>query len=423
MGYWRNEMITLRKLKAYFVFGFRLAMMFWVIAGCGAMATSPTLSPTPELIIPTATMAEPTTYPTLTPKVTATANKTRTPQATIEPSPTPEATATASNTVLVTTPAFVLPEGLEVIGIENSVKLEEVGRLGRRGATNGVGALAFSPDGKTVLSGNSDGSVRIWQVSTGVLLNTVKVGSHPINSLAFSPDGSIVAIGANGGTIRLWHISDENQLHRLHEDAGFDRGVAFSPDGDILAGGFEGGSVRLWNVADGTVVDLLEHDSIFVLGFGFSPGGSILAVAWIDGIFAWDISNESFLWTQNENTGTVDCLAFSPDGQTLATGGWEGTVRLWNAADGKLLRTWYGSYLANWFNNVTFSPSGSILAALSEDGTIYLWEVSDDISQSDEPLLVLEGNVRGGYSLAFSPDGELLALGAGDGTIWLWGVK
>jgi Tol biopolymer transport system component len=153
-----------------------------------------------------------------------------------------------------------------------------------------VSQVAFSPDGSLVASGSRDKTVRLWRVSDGSLLRTLKGHTDNVFSVAFSPDGKRLASGSRDKTVRLWQVSDGSLLRTLEHTADV-HSVAFSPDGESLASGSDDKTVRLWRVSDG-----------------------------------------SLLRTLKGHTDNVISVAFSPDGKRLASGSADSTVRLWGVA-------------------------------------------------------------------------------------------
>ncbi len=147
----------------------------------------------------------------------------------------------------------------------------------------------------------------------------------------------------------------------------------------------------------------------------YAPDGKRLAVATILGIWIYDTQTGKALDLLIGHADSVLGVSFSPDGNTLASGGLDGTIRLWDANTGEPRRTLEGH--RSWIDSVSFSPDSNTLASGSEDRTIRLWDVD-----TGEPLRTLEGHTDAVFSVSFSPDGHTLASGSFDRTIRLWDV-
>ena len=163
------------------------------------------------------------------------------------------------------------------------------------------------------------------------------------------------------------------------------------------------------------VVQLARWGKGTVNEVAYSPDGQLLAVASSIGIYLYDagtLQEVRFIATD----AWVLSVAFSPDGQMLASGSDDNIGRLWGGSDGALLRALEGH--TGWVSSVAFSPDGQMLASGSDDNTVRLWRVSDGAL-----LRTLQGHTSGVSSVAFSPDGATLASGSDDGTVGLWGVK
>ena len=184
--------------------------------------------------------------------------------------------------------------------------------------SNWAYTVAFSPHGKTLASGNYDGTIRLWNAATGQQIRPPLNGhAGEVNSIAFSHDGKTLASGDSNGTIQLWNVATGQQIRPpLNGHAGVVNSVAFSPDGTTLASGSDN-AVQLWNVATG---HLTENYSVA------------------------------------SNNGPVNSVAFSPHGQTLASGNQNGTILLWNAATGQLTENFSVASNNGPVNSVAFSP-------------------------------------------------------------------
>ncbi|MCC3575428.1 MAG: NACHT domain-containing protein [Microcoleus sp. PH2017_40_RAT_O_B] len=277
-----------------------------------------------------------------------------------------------------------------------------------------VFAVAFSPDGKLLAIGGTDGVVRCWDVASRKELLTCKGHSSLVRSVAFSPNGEILASGSNDRTVKLWDYRTGECLQTCQGHSDLVISVAFSPDGQILASGSNDKTIKLWDCHSGQSLQTWQYHNDWVLSVAFSPDGQTLASGSSDKtIKLWDCYTGECFQTWQGHNDWVNSVAFSPDGQTLASGSSDRTVKLWDCYTGECFQTWQGHN--DWVNSVAFSPDGQTLASGSDDRTIKLWDC-----HSGECLQTWQSHSDFVRSVAFSPDGQILAGGSGDRTVKLW---
>lgn len=202
--------------------------------------------------------------------------------------------------------------------------------------------VAFSPDGETAATGNSDGTVRLWDIKTGGELTALEMpGTDWITSLAYDPSGKLLAASqwTDKGTVYILDIEAKTLVHTIVLNnflGNIKDPFQFSPDGKIMAAAIKEEYkhlVRLWT-ADGAMqlVDLSIPDDY--RDMDFSPDGELLAVASMKAVTIWDASTHTLLYTldqefNDDDTDTVAELAFTPDGRHLAVARKDGTLEMW----------------------------------------------------------------------------------------------
>jgi WD40 repeat protein len=281
-------------------------------------------------------------------------------------------------------------------------------------------SVALSPDGKSVAcSGGTPsdtGFIKVYDATSGGELFSITGHKGPVRSVTYSPDGQRLASGSDDGTAKLWDARSGKLLRTI---AGRDSSitaisaVAFSPDGRRLAGAFpEDATVRIWDTTTGRQLFELQGHTANVTRLAFSPDGQRLATASEDHkVKVWQADTGQQLITLAGHVAGVAGVAFSPDGGRLVSAGYDNMVRVWDSASGLLCFTLAGHVAG--VMDVAFSPDGQRLATASLDGTIKFWS-----AKSGHASLALgaAGTIRG---LVFSPDGRHLARGRGEDVVVL----
>ena len=294
------------------------------------------------------------------------------------------------------------------------------------GHTSDVDSVTFNPDGQFVASGHEDGSIRFWDGLTGLHLRTFKGSNHYASCLVFSLDGKTLA-WASGLDIRLQDAQTGEEKMRLTGHEWGMHSMALSPDGNILASGSEDSTIRLWDMHTGEHKRTLNGHTDRVYSVAFSTDRKTLASGSDDNtIRLWDVDTGETQRILTAHAGEVEgvdnghssvegvkSVAFSPDGKTLASGGGDNVINLWDIGTGKRKMTLVGH--THWVFSLAFSPDGKTLASGSVNSDIRLWD-----PHTGESKKTLTGHGDWVRSIAFSPDGETLVSGSDDGSVLIW---
>ena len=305
--------------------------------------------------------------------------------------------------------------------------------------TGSVEAIAFSPDGHLLATGDGNGTLRLWDPTTREPIRTMHMTNpgdgttNGITAVTFSPSGQLLAVGEDSGAIGMWDPATGQLLGSIQpQDVDFATnvtGVAFSPDGHVLAVSYSSGQVWMWNTGHWQIIRVIDADykpeqsggDLGVWAVSFSPDGKILATADGNGdTRLWDTATGTSVGTLNlaNEESFAGGVAFSSDGRLIATAESDAVVQLWNLATRRPVATLgHGKVsFSDLVNQVSFSPDGRLIAASETGGEIRVWNTTTGQLVLDHAP---DSSAAPG-AVVFSPDGSLLAGTDGDGTVQLW---
>jgi WD40 repeat protein len=287
------------------------------------------------------------------------------------------------------------------------------------GHTDWVNSVAFSPDGGRIVTGSLDQTARLWDAQTGTPLLELKGHTGFVRTSAFSPDGTRILTGSDDGTARVWDARTGALLLVLKGRGSLSR-AAFSPDSmRIFTDSNDSGTV--WDARTGVPLLELKGYAGAVSCIAFSPDGERVvtggAVSDARGqTIVWDARAGTRLLQLEPHAKGVVSVAFSPDGTRIATGSLDQTARVWDARTGATLVELKGH--TGWVMGVAFSPDGTRIVTGSEDRTARVWD-----ARSGAPLLKLSGHTGEVRTAVFSPDGTRVLTGSDDQTAKVWDAR
>ncbi len=286
-----------------------------------------------------------------------------------------------------------------------------------RGHENDVFSVAISADGQTIVSGDSDGIVRLWNRQGLSFAEPLPSHKGKVRSVAISADGQTIVSGDSDGTVRLWNRQDHSLGESLRGHEGNVNSVAISADGLTIVSGGDDGTVRLWNRQGLPLAEPLRGHEDDVYSVTISADGQTIISGGNDGtVRLWNRQGLPLAEPLHGHEGYVWSVAISADGQTIVSGGTDGTVQLWDIQDHSLGEPLRGHERA--VNSVAISTDGQTIVSGSDDGTVRLWNRQDH--SLGEPL---RGHERTVNSVAISADGQTIVSGGDGGTVRLWNLQ
>ncbi|HEY5729789.1 MAG TPA: BMP family ABC transporter substrate-binding protein [Anaerolineales bacterium] len=272
---------------------------------------------------------------------------------------------------------------------------------------------AWSPDENQLAVVSADGTVRMYDPVTGKQIPLPGQVDAKL-SMAFSPDGRRLLTVAYGNLPIIWNSKTGSELTAFPGHTDFIGNAVFSPDGTRILTASDDGTARVWDAGNGGQLLELAHTG-FVWSAAYSPDGKTIATASGNETYLWDATSGEKVLTLAGHRNDVYFIAFSPDGTHLATGSLDRKIKIWDTATGVELFSLAGHVGAIY--GLSFSPDGKRLASSSDDGTVRIWDVSPSREFLTLPLHGSSGQIT------YSADGSRMATSGANGTIKIWDAR
>ncbi|HEY7126564.1 MAG TPA: protein kinase [Ktedonobacterales bacterium] len=292
-----------------------------------------------------------------------------------------------------------------------------------------INALAWSPDGKLIASASDDTFVQVFEATTGTRRLIYRGHAEEVATVSWSPNGRLIASAGQDRTVQVWDAASGGTpvlTYPGHTDRV--NSVAWSSDGHLLASGSDDKSVQVWQASSGERSFTFLGHTAGVLCVGWQPDGSSMASG------SWDGTLRDWATFQHGNhfnagdqifnygghgTNEVYALAWSPDGEFIASAGADQTVQISNGVDGTPTPPFFTDHRRTDHTNrvfaVSWSPDGTSIASGDEDGNVYVWKAAER-----KTVFRYTGHQGAVNVVAWSPDGKFIASGSADTTVHVW---
>ena len=290
------------------------------------------------------------------------------------------------------------------------------------GHSDTVNSVAISKDGKYILSGSDDQTIRVWDMETGdIVLGPLDAHTDAVKCVDFSPDGKQIMSGSDDQTIRLWDANTGNLVRALEGHTGAVLSIAFSRDGNRIVSGSADETIRVWDAHTGAVtLGPLEGHTEGVRSVVFSQDGKFIVSGSADNtICVWDAHNGSLsLGPLEEHDDAVNSVAISQDGKRILSGSDDATIAVWDAETGNVVLGPLQTHPTS-VNSVTFSHDDKYIVSGAEDRVIFVC----DAETGEIVRGPLEGHTDAILHVARSDDGKRFASTSYDWTVRVWDAE
>ncbi|MEM9272164.1 MAG: NB-ARC domain-containing protein [Cyanobacteria bacterium P01_F01_bin.143] len=287
-----------------------------------------------------------------------------------------------------------------------------------QGYSNQALSVAFSPDGQRLVSGGHDQKIRLWDIETGKVIQTLHDHNNWVFSVAFNSQGNLLVSGSVDKTVKLWDTNTGKVISTFWGHEGIVRSVVFNSDKRTLASGSEDGTIRLWDIHTGQNLETLRGHEAGIWSIAINYDLQILASSSLDTtVKLWDISTGECIRTLSGYETWAWSASFHPDNENLVSASL-GSMRFWNIKTGECTKILQDDNDVGNTQLVAFSKDGQIIASCNQDHSIRLWKF-----KTKKCFNILYGHQALVTSIAFSPDDQILVSSSEDETIKLWNLK